>query len=712
MPYLIRRRGGKHCVVKEDDGKVMGCHDTRKEAEDQRRAIHANEGDSAAMQVGPETGELAMVALYPRAEEAADLAIEGGLEAGDLHVTLVFLGDAETLEEQEIHEAVSTAALVNDALAGTVGGVGFFAENEDGIPVILLPDVQGMTRLREDVVSELRIHGIESPSEHGFLPHMTLTYAEEPETPDVAYFGTPLHFDTVSVVVGDRRTDYPLERFADQEAETMETKDAMQMTLTGPWGTIDIHPSSPNVPLPATTAAAAAAQMSALAQGGISGQSFIADGFVSVVADTTEAANEAPLRWRGPIAFEGVPTDDNTPTPRIIMPGAMSWRELPIPLMAVIEDKGGGHAGQKLAGRIDEIWREERPDLGEGVVAIMGSGVFDSRGADDEIGEFGAMIGRLVRERTLRGVSIDPVAVEWALIDAETMEPADLTTLTPDDVVEGRFYAAMVSGKIAAATVCAMQAIDGATIEILVASGQASIRTGYLEIVEDEPLVSCAAGPIAPPAAWFEKKTYRQLTPFFVTDEGQVGGHLQSRDCHVGYEDRCIRAPRSRDGYLRFHSGNLVSAEGEHLKVGRVQVKPHASSKMSIDEAIAYYSDPETVGAFVVIWDDEFGIACAGVTRSNASPELLRDFYANPPSGEWRRGELMGFSSVPLPGLPVVAPQAYIVASASGDEVEMLLLPGVTENDVCEECEPTEADVLVAAAAIQGPEALLEIISA
>jgi 2'-5' RNA ligase len=710
MPYLIRRRGGKHCVVKEDDGEVMGCHDTRREAEDQRRAIHANEETaSAQMQAGPDTGELAMVALYPRSEEAQDLAMEGGLEADDLHVTLVFLGDANALEEQDVHEAVSTAALVNDPLAGTVGGVGFFAENEDGVPVILLPDVQGMTRLREDVVSELRVHGVESPSEHGFLPHVTLTYAEEPETPDIAYFGTPLHFDSVSVVVGGRRTDYPLERFA-EEASAMETKDeTMQMSFTGPWGEVTFAPG-----FSSTTPE--------LIYDGTDVVGFT-DPLATVTIETDTPAAEidtTPIRWQGVIALEGVPTDDNTGTPRIIMPEVLTWRPLPIPLMALVEDKGGQHAGHKLAGRIDEIWRVERPDLGERAFAIMGRGVFDSS-EEDETGEFGRMIARLVGEKTLRGVSIDPLAVEWALVDGETLEFADIEDIEAaelaGELVRGRFYAAMTSATIGAATVCPLQALEGAMIEILVASatGEATVMThAYgLEILDDEPLVSCAAGPLTPSIEHFAQRDYKQLTPLTVDENGVITGHLQSRDCHVGYEDRCIRAPRSRDGYARFHSGKLRTAEGEDVSVGRIQVKPHASRHLSIDEAILYYSDAKTVAAFVRIWDDPFGIACAGVTRSDAPPELLRDFYANPPSGEWRRGELMGFSSVPLPGLPVVAPQAYIVASAAGDEeVEMLLLPGVTEDDVCEECEPTEADLLVAAAALQGPEALLEIISA
>jgi hypothetical protein len=444
--------------------------------------------------------------------------------------------------------------------------------------------------------------------------------------------------------------------------------------------------------------------------------------FATITIDTDAPAEAAldiePARWEGVLALEGIPTDDNMGTPRIIMPESLSWRPLPLPLMAMIEDKGGEHAGHKLAGRIDEIWRVPRPDLAEHAFAIMGRGVFDSS-EEDETGEYGRMVGRLVREKTLRGVSIDPVAVEWALVDGETLEVVEWETIEEaelaGDLVRGRFYAAMTSASIGAATVCPLQALEGATIEIFVASatGDPSVRiAGTLSILDEEPFTACAAGPLAPSASWFVKPRLRKLTPLAVSPEGQLSGHLQTWECHVGYEDRCMRARPSRDGYARFHTGALVTAEGEHIRVGRIQVKPHAHRRLSIDETIAYYSDPATVAAFVCIYDDEFGIACAGTTRSDASPELLRDFYANPPSGEWRRGELMGFSCVPLPGLPVTSPEAYLVASVGSElEVDLLILPGVTEEDVATQKEATEADVFIAAAALQGPEALAALIA-
>lgn len=166
----------------------------------------------AANSEGPETVDLAMVACYPRREEAQALAVEGGLAVDDLHMTLVFLGDASTLEPDQVTAAVGLVAMSHEPLAGIVGGTGYFSATENGVPAILLPDVQNLGRVREDVVGELRDRGIESPSEHGFVPHVTQIYVESSDETGgrESFIGQELHFDALSVVIGDQRHDYPL----------------------------------------------------------------------------------------------------------------------------------------------------------------------------------------------------------------------------------------------------------------------------------------------------------------------------------------------------------------------------------------------------------------------------------------------------------------------------------------------------------------------
>lgn len=43
MPYSIVREPNQWCVVKDDDGRVMGCHATLREAEAQLTALNLAE---------------------------------------------------------------------------------------------------------------------------------------------------------------------------------------------------------------------------------------------------------------------------------------------------------------------------------------------------------------------------------------------------------------------------------------------------------------------------------------------------------------------------------------------------------------------------------------------------------------------------------------------------------------------------------------------
>jgi hypothetical protein len=163
----------------------------------------------------------------------------------------------------------------------------------------------------------------------------------------------------------------------------------------------------------------------------------------------------APVRWQAVLAVEGAPTEDG----RMLAPGSITWRELPMTLMALTETGPGGHEGAQLAGRIDEIWRDADK--------IMGSGIFDS-------GEFGTEVERLVREQTLRGVSVDLAVREFEVrivgedgeVGDEIDSPLDLT---PD--TEALFV--VTDGVIGAATVCPFQAIGDASITILGSGNEA-----------------------------------------------------------------------------------------------------------------------------------------------------------------------------------------------------------------------------------------------
>lgn len=43
MPYSIVTRRNQYCVIKDDDGRVMGCHPTREQAQAQLTALNLAE---------------------------------------------------------------------------------------------------------------------------------------------------------------------------------------------------------------------------------------------------------------------------------------------------------------------------------------------------------------------------------------------------------------------------------------------------------------------------------------------------------------------------------------------------------------------------------------------------------------------------------------------------------------------------------------------
>lgn len=158
----------------------------------------------------PDVTGMGMVAVYPTPEEAAAIALADGNPADTMHCTLVFLGDVAELDMGAVNRAIASVAAETPALSGKIGGVGVFAAGDDGYPQFAIPNVYGLSTLRTRIVDALAAEGIQSPSEHDWVPHMTLNYLEEPSMADMSVVGSPLSFGHLTVTVEDVRTDHPL----------------------------------------------------------------------------------------------------------------------------------------------------------------------------------------------------------------------------------------------------------------------------------------------------------------------------------------------------------------------------------------------------------------------------------------------------------------------------------------------------------------------
>lgn len=182
---------------------------------------------AAYLQEG-EHSEGAMVALYPDPATAAAVALDGGEDPDELHITLAFLGKAASLDREGALSAVRAFAAGCPPLEGEISGVGHFVGGPDPVTYLSV-DLPELPHQRETLVSFLDGAGVPAKTDHGFTPHLTLDYASRRPKIDKPI---PLTFSRVTLTWGDERIEVPftgtaLEESLVQHAETEIKKAAL-----------------------------------------------------------------------------------------------------------------------------------------------------------------------------------------------------------------------------------------------------------------------------------------------------------------------------------------------------------------------------------------------------------------------------------------------------------------------------------------------------
>lgn len=171
--------------------------------------------------VGVDKG--AMLALSVPADAAQGLAVDGGLDPDDLHVTLVYLGkDIPAGTWERAVEVARQVAADQPPLTGQLGGIGAFPDRGDGVPVYVPVDVPGLEVLRQRLADALDAAGIPYARNHGYTPHVTLRYADASEPIPDPVAPVDVAFDGLVATVDDQPTPIP---FAAPAAD-LEVKDA------------------------------------------------------------------------------------------------------------------------------------------------------------------------------------------------------------------------------------------------------------------------------------------------------------------------------------------------------------------------------------------------------------------------------------------------------------------------------------------------------
>ncbi len=154
----------------------------------------------------------AMVALVPSEQDAARLAVDGGEPAEELHMTLLYLGEADQIDaasRQAIIDACTKLAAEWQASAGgelQIVGDGFAVSKFNGAAedkqtaVVLGVSGEQMTAAHTQVADAVKaVFGY--PAQHEpWVAHVTLTYTDEPGTVDaLTDRAGPVQFDRLRV---------------------------------------------------------------------------------------------------------------------------------------------------------------------------------------------------------------------------------------------------------------------------------------------------------------------------------------------------------------------------------------------------------------------------------------------------------------------------------------------------------------------------------
>jgi hypothetical protein len=358
----------------------------------------------------------------------------------------------------------------------------------------------------------------------------------------------------------------------------------------------------------------------------------------TLVAAARDPETGLPTRWHAYLISEGLRTSDG----RAVRPGALIWRDLPLPLEW--DPAGSDHEDAYLVAMIETIERDSSNRL-------YSTGPFD---LGSPIGQEAA---RLCDEKMLRWVS--------PRIEVFTSELIEVAVAGDDGEEKYEAWVEVTSGRVAGAAMVTYPAFPQS---VIAPEGEALPEVepmGETPAVVPSVVASAAEAGVdllAPPTYFFEDPCLPCPTPTVVTNEGRVLGHLALWGVeHTAFPNTKIFAPRSCSGYAYATTGPARrTAEGTDVRVGHLTLGTgHADLGLDYHETARHYDHTGTCVADVVFGEDEWGIWFSGALRPGVSPEQVLVLRASALSGDWRdiggNLELVAALCVNCPGFPIVA---------------------------------------------------------
>jgi hypothetical protein len=280
-----------------------------------------------------------------------------------------------------------------------------------------------------------------------------------------------------------------------------------------------------------------------------------------------QRTNASLIRWEGVLVVEDTITEDG----RYIMPGATTWRDLPLSLAAMLETEEGHTAPRSAAAstrsgaRGTSSWdaaSSTRPTSAARSPTWSRTG---RSAATASTSPSASSSSRRVPTSTRAATaSARPTSIRSTLFDEG--DDAKLVVVFRDCVIGMSTvcpFPAFADAQISVSPARARVALDATADQfVLTALGPVSRDAGGGARAEEPSRRSrphpSRGGPRGPdgvrrrPRAaqaageWFADPQFSELTPLTVTDDGRVFGHFAQWDtCHIGIPDVCTTAPSS-----------------------------------------------------------------------------------------------------------------------------------------------------------------------
>lgn len=355
-------------------------------------------------------------------------------------------------------------------------------------------------------------------------------------------------------------------------------------------------------------------------------------------------------KFRALLAPIGLSTGDG----RRFAAGSITTVETPFSLEWVRE-REGGHSGAVAVGAVQEantgtvaeaiangwISVEAAGSMPADMLAVWGAGeLYD--GVDREtmgrLAEDVATAAFLIGEGTL-GPSVDLDTFEGVPVLAGSNEPMTEAQFQAHFEATGqdpKLELLVTSGRVRAATLVSIPAFAETSrpLELIPNEGEGQGGpNAALALIASTGILT------RPKAAMFGGTALTAPTPITYDHEtGAIFGHIATwQTCHVGFSDVCVTAPKDPGGgdYASFNRYPVETEDGV-VWAGRITVGGrHAALSANAGGAIAEH-DGKTVAGYVRAYEDQFGIAVAGMIEPDLAPDVLSVLARRKVSGDWR----------------------------------------------------------------------------